>query len=116
MSYSLSTKSVEHINNSQKELSQIRCRVLPMGTEDLRNQGHSYTECKKLSKSIASAFSKEGYQIHVAELKKLLMIDLLNSDIPLFTKKDDIIYVGYDKPIGERKKKEMIKINLGEKK
>ncbi|MBA2367891.1 MAG: hypothetical protein H0V82_02565 [Candidatus Protochlamydia sp.] len=75
-----------------------------MGTDELNKMVCSYVRCKELNKVIATTFENQGYSIDKSKLKKLIMIDILNSDVPSFTKNGDILYHGFDHQIGKKTK------------
>ncbi len=103
----LKPQELQLISELKEKIPSLIIRILPLGTQDLLVFGSTHKTNEDLTTRSTQNLGSQGYTIFQEELlKKLLLKDILNSDVPYLTELQKVLYYGLPSQgvrIGERK-------------
>ncbi len=91
----LTPKELEFIGILEKKLEDLVVRVLPLGTQELLTYAATHKTNEDLTSRSTENLGNQGYETFSRErLKRFLLKDTLNSDVPYLTELRKVLYYG----------------------
>lgn len=93
----LSSQEEQLINNFFEPIARtVSCRYLPLSTHVMAGLIGDYRSCEKLTTMLLTQFERDKFSIIMRpqDLQRLILISILNRDVPYFAELNNVLYYG----------------------